>query len=100
MRTMRFVCWLALPVGLIIGSINSAGAQDSDAVRQACTPDAMRLCSEFIPDAEKVKTCMIRKRGELSEACRTAIRGGRKERRPYHHERRRYVHHHYYRHRK
>jgi hypothetical protein len=97
MRTMRFVCWLALPAGLLIGGINAASAQ-SEEVRQACTPDAMRLCSEFIPDAEKVKTCMIRKRGELSEACRTAIAGGRRIRRVYHYERRRIVHHHYHHH--
>ncbi len=97
MRTMRFVCWLALPAGLLIGGINAASAQ-SDDVRQACTPDAMRLCSEFIPDAAKVKTCMMRKRGELSEACRNAIAGAHhKGRRVYHHERRRVIHHHYYR---
>jgi hypothetical protein len=79
MRTKRFVCWLALPVGLIIG-ISSAGAQVSDEVRQACTPDAMRLCSEFIPDAGRVRTCMMHKVGQLSETCRSAMRGGRRER--------------------
>jgi hypothetical protein len=76
MRTLRFVCWLALPVGLLIGGMNAASAQGSEEARQACTPDAMRLCSEFIPDAGKVKNCMLRKRGQLSETCRTAMRGG------------------------
>lgn len=93
MRTMRFVCWLALPVGLLIGSINGAGAQVSEEARQACTPDAMRLCSEFIPDAARVRSCMMRRRGELSEACISAMRGMR---RGYHHERRRVVYHHYH----
>lgn len=79
MRTMRFVCWLALPVGIVLGSLNSAGAQSDDAV-QACTPDAMRLCPEFIPDREKVRTCMLHKRSQLSEACRTAMLGGNAER--------------------
>lgn len=75
MRIVRFACWLALPVGLIFGSIQGASAQNQDAV-QACTPDAMRLCSEFIPDREKVRSCMLRKRGQLSSECRTAMRGG------------------------
>jgi len=97
---MRFACWLALPVGLLIGGINAAGAQGGEDARQACTPDAMRLCSEFIPDAGKVKTCMMRKRRELSPACLTAMRGGARApgRRVYYHRVRRVVHHHYYRH--
>lgn len=95
MRMMRFVCWLALPAGLLLGSLNGASAQGSDEARQACTPDAMRLCSEFIPDAEKVKSCMLRKRAQLSEACRLAMRGGPREhgRRVYHHRARHYRHH-------
>jgi hypothetical protein len=93
MRSMRFVCWLALPVGIIVGSINGANAEVSDAVRQACTPDAMRLCSEFVPDAAKVRTCMLRKRRELSETCLTAMRSGAHERRRYYHRVRRLVRH-------
>ena len=75
MRTLRVICWLALPVGLLIGSINGAGAQGVD-VQQACTSDAMRLCSEFIPDRGRTAACMMRKRGQLSVECRTAMRGG------------------------
>jgi hypothetical protein len=76
MRTIRFVCWLALPVGaLLLCGLDGAGAQGVDA-RQACTPDAMKLCSEFIPDVAKITACMTAKRAELSEACRTAMGGG------------------------
>lgn len=94
MRTVHFVCWLALPASLFLGGINAASAQSQDAT-QACTPDAMRLCSEFIPDREKVRTCMLHKHSQLSEACRTAMAGGRKERvgRVYHHRVRHYRHH-------
>ena len=80
MRTMRFLCRLALPAALLLGGLSVATAQSrfqgSAEARQACTPDAMRLCSEFIPDAERVKACMLRKRGQLSQACRVAMRGG------------------------
>jgi len=75
MRAMRLV-WLVLPAGILLGGIGAASAQGSDAARQACTPDAMRLCQEFIPDAERVKTCMLRKRRELSAECRAAMAGG------------------------
>jgi hypothetical protein len=94
MRTLFFVCWLALPAGILLGSLSGASAQTqpNDEAVQACTPDAMRLCSEFIPDREKVRLCMMRKRRELSEACRTAMRGGEKEHHVYRH-RRHYRHH-------
>lgn len=78
MRIMRIVCWLALPASLILGGLNAASAQGSDQAREACTPDAMRLCSEFIPDADRVRSCMLRKRRELSEPCRLAMVGGGK----------------------
>jgi hypothetical protein len=92
MRIIRLVCGLALPVSLFFGGISAASAQSEDAT-QACTPDAMRLCSEFIPDREKVRTCMLHKRSQLSQACRAAISSGKKERGHYHpHHPRHYRH--------
>jgi hypothetical protein len=56
--------------------------------QQACTPDAERLCSEFIPDAGKVAACMSRKRSQLSPVCRAAFTTPSHEhRRPIHHHR-------------
>jgi hypothetical protein len=85
MHAIRFVCSLALPTGiflgsiLLLGSLNGASAQGSDAAREACTPDAMRLCNEFVPDEGKVRSCMLSKRSQLSEACRLIMRVGPKE---------------------
>lgn len=95
LRPLRFVCLLAVPASVILGGLNAASAQSQE-VEQACTPDAMRLCQEFIPDREKVKVCMIRKRAQLSQACLVAMRGEHKEhgRRVYRHRVRRYYHHH------
>jgi hypothetical protein len=50
-----------------------AAAQGSAQQQQACTPDAMRLCNEFIPDVAKVSACMGRKRASLSPACRATM---------------------------
>jgi hypothetical protein len=48
-------------------------AQGTQAQRMACTPDALRLCGEFIPHADGVTTCLREKNAELSDACRTAF---------------------------
>ncbi len=95
MRIMRVVCRLALPVGLLLCGLSGAGAQGAVDARQACTPDAMRLCSEFIPDAGRVKTCMLSKRSQLSLECRTAMaaRGGGRGEHHYRHARRHGRHH-------
>jgi hypothetical protein len=75
MRSIYLVCWLALPVGALLYGVDAAAAQGVD-VRQACTPDAMRLCSEFIPDVPKVTACMSRKHALLSQECRSAMAAG------------------------
>jgi hypothetical protein len=73
MRNIRHVYWLALLVGALFCHLEVAGAQVSPEAQQACTPDAMRLCSEFIPDVPKVTACMHAKRAQLSAACRTVM---------------------------
>jgi hypothetical protein len=73
MLKMRLICALALLAGMLLGGIGAANAEGSEAARQACTPDAMRLCSEFMPDQAKVKSCMLSKRSQLSEACQLAM---------------------------
>ncbi|MDF3809922.1 MULTISPECIES: hypothetical protein [Rhodopseudomonas] len=36
----------------------------------ACKDDAMRLCSEFVPDRDKITLCMQRRIPQLTPACR------------------------------
>ena len=79
MRIVRFICLLALFSGVSLYRIGNANAEVPQDVQQACTPDAMRLCSEFIPDVAKITACMKRKHSQLSAACITAMRGGRHE---------------------
>ncbi len=35
----------------------------------ACTPDAMRLCSNFIPDEGRIAQCLVQNKKQLSPAC-------------------------------
>jgi hypothetical protein len=47
--------------------------------RLACTPDVLRLCSAFIPNADEITVCLGEKNAELSDACRTAYEAGMKQ---------------------
>lgn len=56
----------------------------------ACTPDAMRLCQNAIPDATRVAHCLAENKLQLSPACKlvfsrpaTADEAPTTERRPY-----------------
>ena len=47
--------------------------------RLACTPDVLRLCSAFIPNADEITICLRERNAELSDACRTAFEAGMKQ---------------------
>lgn len=49
-----------------------ASAQAPDAADR-CTPDVMRLCSEFVPDADRIVVCLKRKQRQLSPSCASAL---------------------------
>jgi hypothetical protein len=38
--------------------------------RAACTPDAFRLCSSFIPDPASVEQCLRQNKSNLGDVCR------------------------------
>ena len=44
--------------------------------QQACSPDAMRLCGEFVPNVDAITACMIQKKAQLSPQCRVFFRDG------------------------
>lgn len=44
--------------------------------QQACTPDAMRLCGEFVPNVDAITACMIQKKAQLSPQCAMFFRRG------------------------
>ena len=55
------------------GAQSPASGQVSQSARQACTPDALRLCSDYIPDVGKITACMRAKSAQLSTPCRAAM---------------------------
>jgi hypothetical protein len=71
---------LAVRLGLAAAVLAPAIAlaQGTPEQRAACQPDAMRLCSEFIPDVDAITACMTKKRLRLSHACRVYFVAPRK----------------------
>jgi hypothetical protein len=66
--------------GLALGLVGAvslmpapAAAQGTPEQRQACQPDAMRLCSEFVPDVDRITACMVKNRIRLSAPCRAVF---------------------------
>jgi hypothetical protein len=57
---------------LVMSGATRASAQAADA-EQACTPDVMRLCNEFVPDRLRITACLKAKRRQLSPECSAAI---------------------------
>jgi hypothetical protein len=57
---------------LLVAGPTPATAQASDAADR-CTPDVMRLCSEFVPDADRIVRCLKVKRRQLSPSCSSAL---------------------------
>jgi len=47
-----------------------AGAQED---QQACMNDALTVCSQYIPDRERVAGCLISNRSRISPTCRMAL---------------------------
>ncbi len=44
--------------------------------QQACSPDAMRLWGEFVPNVDAITACMVRKKAQLSPQCAVFFRHG------------------------
>jgi hypothetical protein len=64
-----------LTIVAVSASSKPALAQASDAAEK-CTPDVMRLCNEYIPDADRIVRCLKAKRRQLSPGCSSAMGGG------------------------
>ncbi|MDD1531768.1 hypothetical protein C7U92_23900 [Bradyrhizobium sp. WBOS7] len=79
MPALRFKTSLAaatLAMGLAVLVQPGAGFAYTQEEQQACTPDAMRLCGEFVPNVDAITACMIRKKTQLSPQCRVFFRPG------------------------
>jgi hypothetical protein len=76
---------LCVATGLAVGLLVTAGATlasaQADNAADLCTPDVMRLCNDFVPDADRIVVCLKAKRDELSAECLDALSPRVKKRR-------------------
>jgi hypothetical protein len=62
----------ALALALLVAT--PALSQGTQAQRDACTPDVMRLCREDIPDVPRIIACLRREQAKVSAACQSAMK--------------------------
>ncbi len=75
MRTRRIVLALALSIGGIL-ILQAASAQEYRGTfeqQMACTPDVWRLCSDQIPDVNRITACLRQNTPNLSDGCRAVF---------------------------
>jgi hypothetical protein len=51
----------------------SPGLAFSPEAQQMCSGDAMRLCSNEIPDIPRITACMVRNKSQVSPGCRAVM---------------------------
>lgn len=65
--------WVAMTTALFCGSVDARNRPVPAEARQACTPDALRLCGAHIPDEDAVAACLKGNIQRLSVQCRQII---------------------------
>jgi hypothetical protein len=79
---------LGAATGLTVGLLATAGVTPASAqaanAADLCTPDVMRLCNDFIPDADRIVVCLKIKRRQLSAECLGALSPNARKRRAHH----------------
>jgi hypothetical protein len=48
-------------------------ADDDEQGRKACMYDALTVCAQFIPDRERIASCLIANRERISQSCRLLL---------------------------
>ena len=58
-------------IAFLISAQGAAFAQDQGTPEQqeACKPDVFRLCSQYIPDADRITACLRGNEPQLSQPC-------------------------------
>jgi len=69
---------IALGVALAIGGMAAMGAAAEEyrgtmEQQMACTPDVWRLCSDQIPDVNRIVACLQQNTPQLSSGCRAVF---------------------------
>jgi hypothetical protein len=65
----------ALGLALLgLALVPAAGKADHDEQgRKACMYDALTVCAQFVPDRERIASCLIANRERISQSCRLLL---------------------------
>jgi hypothetical protein len=74
MRMLSFAT-AGLVTALFVAVTTMPAKAQSGNAEQACTPDVMRLCQDFVPDRDRIVGCLKAKRRQLSSECRAVFSG-------------------------
>src|SRR5438445_6085844 len=69
MRPQHPIAGCVTALALLLYTETSAIAQGTDQQREACTPDAFRLCGAYIPDVDRITACLRGNGSRLSRPC-------------------------------
>jgi len=58
---------------LALGVMTTGALAYTPEQQQMCSGDAMRLCGEFIPNVDRITTCMVQKYSQLSDGCKSVF---------------------------
>ena len=78
MATNRLAVGAATTVWVMFASA-ALGQGGSAAQREACAPDALRLCRQYIPDANAIAACLRNSGPRLSPECHAVFYPSRAE---------------------
>ena len=81
LRTAALLAFGLLPMAGAMPALAQAQAHDPKAA-ELCTPDVMRLCSEFVPDVDLITGCMQKNRRQLSPECAAMFKPRRRRHAP------------------
>src|SRR5512139_856760 len=74
MRTGRIALGVALSIGGVVAQDAQAQEYRGTMEQQmACTPDVWRLCSDQIPDVNRIVACLRQNTPQLSNGCRAVF---------------------------
>jgi hypothetical protein len=82
LRSNRFPS-STIVAGLLLGVVACFAPTPSFAqqnAEQACTPDVMRLCREFVPDHARIAACLRKNSRHLNPACHTVMSTKKRQR--------------------
>ena len=70
LRSRNVQLGVMLATALSVSTWSAASQAYTPEQEQACSGDAMRLCSAYIPDVDRITVCMVQNKSQLSPGCR------------------------------